>query len=286
MVQDKINRKYHSLIWLGLIFATLINNFYALYYNMKTVSYTANADRAIDVVVWLIENGISAALTYVFALIVFSLGFRRYVRAVSRNDFCYWVMIFTAASRFIVGLASIFAILDPNVEAFTHGVFDFTLHAVAMLVMFFVVFKRVYKFNPVEKYNSFSFWTSLYMVFLALRVVGENALILIIASGGTYASLVQEITTQTLGYAIVVNTPIKVASIMALSIYGALLVTVIVLGELMRKDAAKFRNPETREEFFEKQTVSQTSFDDSFPEFSENGDNSDSDKNVFDEFDI
>ena len=184
MTANKVNKKFFVWIWLALVLACFMRNAFNIYASVVGIEEPSRIGIFIEVIRIIFAYGaIPAVVTFVCALVVWQIGFSRFVRCVSRNDFCYIVMAFTAAVRFLVGIIEIFSILDPNVYAFTSSVLDFVLLTAAMLVMFFCVLCRNYHFNPVEKYNAFKLWSIIYMVVAGLLVFVENIAIALLFDG-------------------------------------------------------------------------------------------------------
>lgn len=248
MTNGKINRKYYVLIWAALIVACFVRNAYGIYLDAISIEEPSRIVITITVVRILFVDGVlPAAIAFVCAFVVWQIGAYRYVRCVPRNDFCYLAMAFTAAVKFVVGILEIFSILEPDISCFTSTVLDTALLTGAMLAMFFFVINKWYKLNPVEKYNAFRIWSTVYMVVAGLSVLGSNGAILLFADAGSMSDEILKLLIE-IGY--IINDVQVAMSITAICIYFAYLVAVIVLGELMRKQSNKFRNPETRGEFY------------------------------------
>lgn len=290
MTNGKIDRKWFVLIWVALILACFMRGAYDIYNYVSHIEEVTRLSIVIAIAHVVLSDGVvPAAVTFICALVVWQIGYSRYVRCISRNDFCYTVMAFAAAVKFFVGLIEVFAILEPNVEAFTSNVLDPALMTGAMLAMFFFVIVRRYKVNPVEKYNAYKMWATIYMIVAGLGVLGQSGLVLML-SDGSELSLNILMQLYTMGYYIDI-TELQIAmSITALCVYAAYLVLVIVLGERLRRQADKFRNPETRGEFFEQyDNRAYTVREDADRVFGGDGfDNRNDSKNdnVFDEFDL
>ena len=254
MVTDKINKKYFGIAWLALILACFIRNIFSIYVDITTITEPSRVAilRIIFSVIFS-YGAIPAVVTFICALVVWYIGFYRYVRCISRRDFCTLAMFFTAAARCVVGIIEIFAILDTGVYVFTSTVLDFTLLSAAMLTMFLVVINRHYNLNPVERYNAFKMWTMVYMIVAGLGVFCENGLILMLADPNGMSSEIVELLYQ-LGYPIeLLFSKIQIASCaVAMVMYVLFLVAVIVIGEIFRKQSKLFSNPETRGEYYEK----------------------------------
>lgn len=292
MTTGKINRKYFPIIWIALLVACFVRNAYAIYYNVVTGEIGSPISIFLFVLETAFINGAIPMLVTVFcAMIVWQIGAARYVRCISRTDFCYLIMSGVAAVNFVVGIIEIFSILQPGIQSITSTVLQLTLMTGVMLALFFYIAKA-YRLNPVEKYNAFRMWFMIYMIVVGIETLVSNSMMLAMADGGTqiFGGLFLDIMYE-MGYMLVI-TPLQVgASIAAISVYFAYLIAVIVLGEMMRKQSEKFRNPETRGDYYDQfdnrayklRGDADSVFDGSQPR-SDNGGSKD--EKVFDEFDI
>ena len=254
MVTDKINKKYFGIAWLALILACFIRNIFSIYVDIVSITEPGRVIILRTIFSIIFYDGlIPAVVTFICALVVWQIGFFRYVRCISRRDFCTLAMLFTAAARCVVGFIEVFAILDTGVYVFTSTVLDFTLLSAAMLTMFLVVINKRYRLNPVERYNAFRLWSMIYMIVAGLGVFCENGLILLLADPNELSSEVVSLLYQ-LGYPIeLLFSKIQIASCaIAIVVYIIFLVAVIVLGEVFRKQSKLYRDPETRGEYYEK----------------------------------
>ncbi len=302
-MQNKIDKKYYVWIWLGLIFATFVRNIFPIYSQINGMLAEASRLSTLSGVFSIVFSYglIPAAVTFLLALILYYITARRHVNYISRNDFCYWVMIFTAVPRVIVGIVESFAILNSNVYVFTSTVLDALLLPASYLTMFLWIFAKKYKLNPVEKRNSFATLSTIYMIFYGIGVLGENLTIVALGADKELASELADYLSQ-LGYIVdTISTPLQtVSSAIAICVFAAYLVAVIVLAILFRKKSDEFRNEDTRDTYFEKHPVGygyerRDDVGDTFDEFERKHvhkkDDSDDDHksgggNVFDEFDI
>lgn len=254
MIADKLNKKYFGIAWIVLILACFIRNIFSIYVDIVTISEPSRTAILRIIFSVIFSYGlIPAVVTFVCAIVVWYIGFYRYVRCISRRDFCTLVMLFTAAARVVVGIIEVFAILDTGVYVFTSTVLDFTLLSAAMLIMFLLVINKRYKLNPVERYNAFRLWSMIYMIVAGLGVFCENGLILMLADPNELSSEVVSLLYQ-LGYPIeLLFSKIQIASCaIAIVMYILFLAAVIVIGELFRKQSKLYSDPETRGEYYEK----------------------------------
>lgn len=294
MITDKISRKYFGLAWLALFLTCLVRNIYGIYLDISSITEPGRAAVIWAVISIVLDGAIPAVVTFVCALVVWQIGFYKYVRFISRNDFCTLVMFFTSAVKFVIGIIEAFAILDPDVYVFTSTVLDIALEAGAMLAMFFLVIPRMYRPNPVEKYNAFKMWAIVYMIAAGLAVLGQNVLILMLSDGSSFSKGFLSVLNE-YGYQVnAVFSDIQIASsAIAVVIYLAYLAAIIVLGEMMRKKSRMFQDPETRGDYYDEsysnifsgRSDTDRTFPDVFDELDPNDDGSKDDK-VFDEFDL
>lgn len=299
-MQNKIEKKYYVWIWLGLIFATFVRNIFPIYSEINNMLGEASKLATLQGVLSIVFSYglIPAVVTFVLALILYYITARRHANYISRNDFCYWVMIFTAVPRAIAGVIESFAILNANVYVFGSTVLDALLLPASYLTMFLWIFAKKYKLNPVEKRNSFSVLSTVYMVFYGIGVLGANLAIVALGTDKELASEVAEYLRQ-FGYIVnTISSPLQtISSAIAICVFIAYLIAVIVIGILFRKKSEEFRNEDTRDAYFEKHPNSycydrRDDVSDTFDEFERKHvhKKDDSDKsdggNVFDEFDI
>ncbi len=299
-MQNKIEKKYYVWIWLGLIFATFVRNIFPIYSEINNMLGEASKLATLQGVLSIVFSYglIPAVVTFVLALILYYITARRHANYISRNDFCYWVMIFTAVPRAIAGIIESFAILSTNVYVFGSTVLDALLLPASYLTMFLWIFAKKYKLNPVEKRNSFSVLSTVYMVFYGIGVLGTNLAIVALGTDKELASEVAEYLRQ-FGYIVnTISSPLQtISSAIAICVFIAYLIAVIVIGILFRKKSEEFRNEDTRDAYFEKHPSSygydrRDDVSDTFDEFERKHvhKKDDSDKsdggNVFDEFDI
>lgn len=299
-MQNKIEKKYYVWIWLGLIFATFVRNIFPIYVEIGEMAKQASRLAVIQGTFSIIfmYGLVPAAMSFVLALVLYYISARRHSNYISRNDFCYWVMIFTAVPKAIAGVVECFAIIEPKVYVVTSTLLDAILLPGSYLLMFLWIFAKKYKLNPVEKSNSFSMLATIYMVFYGISVLGVNLMIVTIGSDPELAKELAE-TFPLLRYFInTSSSPVQtISSAIAICVFIAYLIAVIVIGILFRKKSEEFRNEDTRDAYFEKHPNSygydrRDDVSDTFDEFERKHvhKKDDSDKsdggNVFDEFDI
>ena len=295
MVPDKLDKKYRPFIWLGLLFASYVRNIYSIIYSAlifkaDIAAGSTNLTLTLDALDIIFSYGVIPMLVcYLAAQLVHRFATMRYGSSISRRDFCYYVMAVTSVSRLFMGLIEVFGILDSRLISFTAPMLSTTVNPAAMLIMFFVIFKRKYPMNPVERYNAYRPWTTMFMAVGGLSAVVSNSALLIMRDTPEFANL---LLTQ---YGINILDKYTMAGcITGIAVYFAYLVVMIVLGERLRKRAASFRNPETRADYYATHGNEPYKFrDDSYDVFGDDGSDTDrphgsdgKDDNVFDEFDL
>ena len=287
MTNGKLNKKYAPIIWIVLLLACFMRNAYMIYLDVINAEIDGIAGVLFMALRFVLGYGaVPMAIVFLCAFVVWQIGSMRYVRCISRNDFCYLVMATVAGVKLFVGIIEIFAILNPDIASVTSTVLEFTLLTGAMLALYFLVIVRWYKFNPVEKYNAFKLWSIVYMVVAGITVLSQNISILSLAEGSALSLLFWQIYAS-LGGNITLNMVQIGASIAAMCIYFAYLIAVIVLGEVLRHRANKFRNPETRAELYEGfDNRSYTLRSDAESVFGGMDNTTNNDEHVFDEFDL
>lgn len=290
MANGKLNRKYYPIIWIALLIACFVRNAYQMYVDVVTSDIHGSLTVFLIVLRYLLTYGIvPMAVVVLCAFVVWHAGAFRYVRYIPRADFCYLVMAATAVVKFFVGIIEVFSILEPGIYTVTSTVLEFTLLTIMMFLLFFFVISKQYNFNPVEKYNAFKMWSIIYMVVLGLSVLSQNALYLSAVDNSELSLSIWAIMRE-MGYSVYISGLQVGASIAAICIYFAFVIAAIVLGEIMRKKADLFRNPETRGEFYDQYDNRgykiRNDADRVFNEANVNTEKSKQDENVFDEFDI
>lgn len=249
MVPNKLDRKYYVWIWVCLVFASFIRNIYPIYNSFIGIEVGSASALVINIVYILFVCGlIPTFLCYLCSSIVYSFGFRRYVRLISRNDFIYWVMIFTASARAFMGIIDAFSILEPNIYVITSSMLDVTVLTFALYMMYFFVFVPKYNFNPVEKFNSFSYWSMLYFIFLGVITIVPSVMMLLLSDGSVTSSQLLELLKQYYGLTYTIGELQIIGSSITLAVYTVYVIATIVISEILRKKARDYRHPEKCEE--------------------------------------
>lgn len=293
MIENKLNRKYYVWIWLGLLLASLARNVFSIYNYSLSLVGASRSVVTLNVLYMIFVYGIvPVAVCFFCAWVMYVLAFRRYLRFISRNDFCHYVMAFTAVAFMVMGLIESFAILEPNVYAFTNSLFGVTIQFGAMLTFFMTVIIKKYKPNPVEKARSFRFWFVIYLVLLGLGVLSENGLVIAACTNPLNNNIVTVLEEN--GYKLVVSDLQIYVSIAAIVLYAVDVLIVIILNARFQNEAKLYQSPETREEYMRKhgdryknkvRDDIHYTYGDDFGD-KQNKNDSKNTENVFDEFDI
>ncbi|MBO4554618.1 MAG: hypothetical protein J5713_02440 [Clostridia bacterium] len=296
-MKNRIDRKFYLPIWLALGFASLVQSVYPIYVTFVQLEENTFSGVLIEVFRTILSYGVfPTAICFLLAFMAYMIGARRYLVAVPRNDFFYTVMIFTAAARLIGGIIESACILVPKMYVFTSAILNPLLQTVAYTIMFFVVFARVYKLNPVEKYASFRVGGMVYLILLGISMVVENSVYLLAVLDPNAFANFNDILEELYGIVLVRDNLQVAASATALSLYAVFVIAAAVVGEIMRSQAKGYQSPETRGEYFDshpnnpyemREDVGQTYSDfDEKNDDDKNNDNNSGSGNVFDEFDI
>lgn len=292
MEKNRIDRKYYALIWIALIVATIVSGIYEIYASIVEIE-VLDARETLSLVLRLILSygAIPTAICFLFGLIVYGIGARRYLLAVPRNDFIYTVMIFTAIARFLCGAVNAFCILLPRMYVVTSAILSPVVGTIAYAIMFSAVFAKNYKMNPAEKADSFKIWATVYLILLGISVVLENLLYIVAVQSENFLSLISDTMYEVYGITFVKDDLQVAASVSALSIYAVFVAVACTIGALLKKKAKEYVAPETRGEYFDSHPNNpyemRDDVHDTYGEFGEDKKEDDSkDDKVFDEFDI
>lgn len=254
-MQNKLDKKYYVWIWLGLVFASFVRNIYSIYSDIAydiANSYT-KALLLYDVIMMIISYGLlPVVITFVEALVLYYITARRHSNYISRNDFCYWIMLFTIGPHVLIGIIECFAILNPTVYVVTQFVLNPLVYPLVYLLMFIFIFDKQYHLNPVERNNSFSILATIYMVFYGIEYFFGNITIVSLGSDSeTYNSVMSELSSMFDVSFMTLSDPLIICSAIAICIFFAYLITVIVLGVYYKKQAQAFRNEDTRDGYYQ-----------------------------------
>ena len=288
MANGRLNKKYFPIIWIGLLIACAVRNAYSIY-----LTIMASAPTSALSVLWMIIRyaltyaAIPMVVVFLCAFIAWHISASRFVRSVPRNDFCYLIMAATAVVKFLVGIIEVFSILEPTIATVTTTVLDFTLLTGALIALFFFMSKW-YNLNPVESYNAYKMWFMIYMIVGGVLIISSNAVYLSILDGSALGFEMSQIIAE-MGLPPVTELQLG-SSVAVICIYFAYLIAVIVLGEILRKKSDRFRNPETRGEYYERFDNRgyklRHDADAVFGDTARREDKRKDDEKVFDEFDI
>lgn len=252
MPKNKINGKWYSLIWVALILSSFMRRAYELYIAYSTIDLITNTI-IIDIVTDIIFSGLlPAVLCYLCASIMINFAYRRRNVFISRNDFIYIAMIFTAAARFIMGFIEIFAILEPAVYSYTSILLDVTVFTAAMFVMYFAVLVPTYKMNDRINYEVYIQFAVIYLVVQGLNTIIPALGIIMIYNGGTSVEQALAVFEDYYGYIMsMVDYNMFIAAIAAICIFGVWIIISLALSAVLHKKAAAFTkaNPDEKYEF-------------------------------------
>ena len=287
MANGRLNKKYYPIIWVALLLACVVRNVYEIVYMAATVEPTSALGVFWLIIRYALTYGVvPMAVVFLCAFVVWHIGAWRFVRSVPRTDFCYLVMAGTAIVKFFVGIIEVFSILEPSIRIVTTTVLDFTLLTGMMIGLFFLMSKW-YHLNPVESYNAFKMWFIVYMIVGGIAVISSNSIYLSVLDGSTLGYELWEMLNS-MGVPPISEIQLG-ASVAVICIYIAYLIAIIVVGEMLRRKSDRFRNPETRGDYYEQfDNRAYKMRGDTDVVFGDTGAREDKkkDEKVFDEFDI
>jgi len=302
MEERRLDRKYYGLIWLFAVIAALASNVYSIYASYIDVEDVEIVNLTLNIILTILFSGfIPAAIYYLVPCIIYAYGYRRYARAVGKNDFVYTTMFFTCIVKVVCGIVSALGIIEPLLYSISSGVLEPILLFVAYIIMFFKVFVKQYQFNPAEKMECFKNWSVIYFILFGI--------VTIINFGATFLYGAMEELLEETGYdTLVITNGDKWIAIAAFAVFVIALIVDIIIAEKIKKEAAEYTGPTTRDKYmkmrddFMKQGFAQRMENDSRNIFGmdgndysfgndENKNDNDDDHhndggNVFDEFDI
>lgn len=284
-MRDKIDRKYSGAIWAIVIIGYVLNNVYLFYYTFATTEFPA-VGAIFAKIIWAILEYIVLPIFILSLLgsVTYSAGFRRGARFISRFDFNAHFLVSTAAVKGIVGVISIFAILVPAISYFASE-FEYVLVYLMYLFVFFKLIVKKYNLNPVEKYNAFRVWFTVYLIFAGLLVASNDLIVLTLLNNPEFYELLYDYGVST----IYISRADQIVSIVSISIYGVMLIVSIVMNFIFKKQAREYQDPIARSEYNEKkeqQNYEPNPFDE-FNSKSSSNVSSDNDKDdISDIFDI
>lgn len=167
-----IDKKYYSLIWIGLLVSSVVRSCYSLYTDVISImddpTQITVLSIVVDTIVYAIVYAIiPAALCYFCASIVYSFGARRRFFSVNRGDFIYLTMLYTAGARLVMGVIEAFAILDATVFDYTSVLLDVTVLSSAL---YFMYMKHVApRLAPKDNRNVFGVYSMTYLICQAVH---------------------------------------------------------------------------------------------------------------------
>lgn len=271
---NRINKKYFLFAWIALIFACFVENVFDIY----QVALSLKGSGSVQILLFILEilafdGVVPTVIVWVCTLIVWRIGFSRYVRFMSVKDFSTLAMFSVAAVKLLTGIIDAFAILNGNVAIVTDTVLYPLLLTGALFAMYFLVLAPRYSLNPVEKFNSFKVWFTVYFAVYGLLTVFGNAFTIALCDGSADSMDIVQLLNS-MGYVVNTTSVQKGSSIAALIIYFLYLIAFIVVIEVYRKKVKIYRNGNANADYTVKPE----------PEVQETADKKND--SVFDEFDI
>ncbi len=253
--QNKLDPKFYPLIWIGLVFATIFNNFYDLYYTFATMEAT-RLELIYTVSVELLSSvGIPTVLCFLVPTIIYNGGAKkRGLIAIPRKDFIYITMIFMIIARVVLGVINIFNFVDENLSLYTMFSLEILIVTLAMYLMYFLVLVPKYHLNDWQKHKTFNYYAKEYIVALGivyllsifsilylLFVLGDPEIMEILEGGGSAISF--GVSWEELVIALEYYKDVFLATcISGLVLYFVALGITIGLNFTLKKKAEKYRD--------------------------------------------
>ncbi len=285
LIKNKLDKKWYSLIWCALIFASLIRNSFGIYSGYVGQAFTAG-EITLSIIMDIFFSGLlPAVVCYFCGIVLYGMLWRRGIVLMSRNDFAYWAMVFTAGARLIIGMVEVFSVLTPEIYPYTMSFFEELFLSLALYLMGLVFFKSYYNLNYRQIYNAYNVLCPVYLFFQGLNTLFPAGFILILKFNPAIANKLSDAMELYMGVKLSgVDVHLFVASIVAIVLFAILIAISVGLSFYLKKKA-ELCPAENNERSDNKNSIN----DDfnPFDEFSENKtqDSKDDDK-VFDEFDI
>lgn len=302
----KINPKFYPLIWVALIFAYFVNNFYGVFvaYEPNSSVWLAILYGLVDVVV---SCGMSAFLIYLVASFLWTLGARKGLIAIPRQDFKYIIMIFVAFATLTNGIINTFSFIEPVIEFCVPFAVNIVTSTVAFALMFFLVFIPQY-LKPRQASRYFNYYGKIYVIltvvlnvfasvmFLTFFDILEDPELLATFDSVYYTTATGESMTvaefgQMLEYAI---PGMKVSMYINLAVCALIIIAFVVLDKYLKNKAKDFKeeNPSMDgvvftdgKNFYTVDDLKKNGFGANGNPFAED-EPEDQEEKVFDEFDL
>ena len=239
----RISQKWYPAIWAVLVAASLFRNMTGIVADVSASLPDGVASVAISVIFDIILSGVlPAALCYLCGLVLFTMSARRGYMYCHRDDFIYWVMIFTAGARLVIGVAECFAFLNPVVSIYTAFTADVLVLTGAMFALFFAVLRRY--MNDRTASDLFNLYGGVYFIVQGLLTVVPCSMYLAVFGDSARSEQLREILNS-IGYniSVVESVHYESACIAGMCIFGAWLVAYVVLAVLLREKAKKYVPP-------------------------------------------
>ena len=302
----KINPKFYPLIWVALIFAYFVNNFYGVFvaYEPNSSVWLAILYGLVDVVV---SCGMSALLIYLVASFLWTLGARKGLIAIPRQDFKYIIMIFVAFATLTNGIINTFSFIEPVIELCVPFAVNIVTSTVAFALMFFLVFIPQY-LKPRQASRYFNYYGKIYVIltvvlnvfasvmFLTFFDILEDPELLATFDSVYYTTAAGESMTiaelgQMLEYAI---PGMKVSMYINLAVCALIIIAFVVLDKYLKNKAKDFKEEQPTmdgvvftdgKNFYTVDDLKKNGFGANGNPFAED-EPEDQEEKVFDEFDL
>ena len=305
----KINPKFYPLIWVALVLAYFVNNFYSVFvsYESSPSVWLAILSGLIDVV---ISCGLSALIIYLVSSFLWTLGARKGLRVIPRQDFKYIIMIFVAIATFVNGIVNTFSFIEPAIEMCLPFAVNIVTSTIAFALMFFLVLVPNY-LNPRQASRYFNYYGKIYVIWTVVLNVFSSVMFLtffdiledpellatfdnVYYTTATGESMAIAEFGQLLEYAI---PGMKVSMYINLAVCVLMVVAFIVLDKQLKNKAKDFKEEEKPnmdgviftdgKNFYTMDDLKNGNFGaDANPFADNNPKEDDKDEKVFDEFDL
>lgn len=237
-----IPAKWHPLIWVMLVVISLFRN------AVEVAADIAAAEGAAEIILSLLSavvfsGGIPALLCYCCGLVLYTMSARRGYFFCHRDDFVYLVMLFTAGSRFVVGVINCFSFLEPAVGIYTSLAADVAVLPAAMFAMYFGVLAPRFM-NPRTRADIFAMYGGMFFLLLGIFTVITCGSYLLVYGDSALSSQFEEILRE-LGYMLseAEVTHIRVACILGLSLLAAWVIAYAAVLAVLRNNAKSYVPP-------------------------------------------
>lgn len=232
-MKSKVNPKYIPVIFAGLFFSYLFRGVYSMYVSFSSLEDLRAANIALQAIYALFEYGaIPGLLCYFIASIIYSIGFRRGARSMTRQDFIAQVCLVVLSVNVFTGLIDIFSILAPLTNIIINTAEPFIL-VLAFTLYFLLVMVKKHEMNPIERFLSFRAYFMWLMILQAVELALSDGIYFLIAGSGLEAQLAAE-------YGIVITRLTEILAIADVSIFFFMLIGILILLYVIKAKAAEY----------------------------------------------